>query len=197
MARIFHDGFELGRPIHAGSTASGSWDNSMWQVYRSHTSGITVGVSSASASGSYGFVLSSTALSNRSGSIRRNLGTTLVEHYGRCMVRAPDVSGTYTQAIFFLSEGGDKIASIYMRENVDTLVDVALYIGSSQVAALTSAFARNIWMRIEWRLLFDTVSGVFELKRNGDTVLSYEGNTGGNGVRTIGLGRDYGITRVV
>ena len=199
MARIFHDGFELGRPA-SSTTSTGAWQNSLWQYYLNTTTGVAFQVSSTAKNGNYSLYAAHTVGTNRNVSIRRDLGSNILESYGRVEHMLSSRGSGWMMAYFMLDESDANVAHIRVRTNGDNsnLVDIALYIGTSQVAATNAAFSFNTWVRLEWHLLVDDTSGVFELKRNGDSILNYAGDTkgasSGNGIRVFGIGRNYTAT---
>ncbi len=194
MARIFHDGFEAGRPSGAGTTITGSYNGGLWQHYQTWAGGsIALGTSGVAKSGSYSLYYAHASASSQNNSIRRNLGQNMLEHYGRVEFRGDSIVGTH-RFVFMLDEASANVASIGFSQT-STLINLHLYIGTTLVATLNEAFSTGTWVRLEWRLLVDDTSGTFILKRNGDEVLSYSGDTkgasSGNGVRWLGIGRNY------
>ena len=186
MARIFHDGFETGRPT--GTTTS-AYNNSMWITHRSDRGRTTV-QSSIKKSGSRALRGYRDAAVWQHGRLSRDLGASLAEHYGRTELYVDSVSPT-SQVIVFHDSEGSLVGDIRVGLS-GGLVSLSLYINDVVVATAADAFSQNTWVRIEWRLKVATVDGVFELKRNGDVVASYTGNTQqGNepNVRTVSLGR--------
>ena len=194
MARIFHDGFELGRP--ARTNASGQYINSLWlNVHGSwHGSQGSMGVEPGGKSGEYRLQGHTVGAVNRIYSMRRDLGANLIEHYGRAEFRVESGATATTMVIFFLDDAEADVCHIRVT-NISGLLTIHLYRQSTEIASLAAAFSTGTWVRLEWHLVIDDVSGIFELKRNGDEILSFSGDTkgtsSGNGVRWFCLGRNY------
>ena len=179
MARVFHDGNETGR------------HDLLWSRSTGHSSGTQGSTTRKSGNYSIGYI-HSTSIASTSGA-SRNLGANLVEHYGRSEFYLASMSGT-NRIIVFRDDGGSHICSIGFSVSTG-LVNVHLYRATTLLASHSEAFSTGTWVRLEWHLVVDDTSGVFELKRNGDSILSFNGDTRGsasvNGVRTLGLGRLY------
>ena len=195
MSRLFHDGFETGRPTPDGTTDTGSWRGSLWQHFMSTVANIrSIGVSTARAkNGQYSLRFYHSSTTAGTNSIRRDFEQNIKEHYGRAEVNFSSVVGTQ-RFLFFLDEHGANVGSIGFSQTGD-YINAHLNIGTLEVEVLPEAFSRNTWVRLEWRLKIDELEGVFEVLRNGDLILEYNGNTkgatSGNGTRWFGIGRNY------
>ena len=192
MARIFHDGFETGRPI---KTSSG-WAHSLWEISSAHydENRRFIGVQSSSLFGS-SYILRSertgTITLSSGARIRKSLGQSFLEHYGRVKVYVSSCGTTGHDFIFFEDAGGSNVLNIRFSRS-GSFVNVHLYRQSTLLATCSESFSTGTAVRLEWRILYDDTNGVFELKRNGDTILSYQGDTRGTGavegVGRVGLG---------
>ena len=197
MARIFQDGFEIGRPQAPGSLTFGDWLGSLWQFNQSATLALQsrhIGVTSDIVnSGNYALEMWKTSTAAHRLQIYRDLEAKLTEHYGRVefYLSAQTLLDTAITFVHFRDTAGNVVGSIRAeRKNADA-VTLHLYINGNLVGSCSEAFLCNVWVRIEWRLLIDGISGVFEVKRNGDTLLFFEGNTDPHGtghVRRLCLG---------
>lgn len=195
MARIFHCGFEYGRPLDRGDLVAGGPDNgttdgSLWRGWIDTWGVITrrAGVSSV-----YRMYVGETTSGAGAARLGRDLEANLKEHFGRIKFETRARAGTGYQEILALNDGnGDKVAAIRVQRPAgEDFVNMRLYLGNTSVAQATECFAVNTEVRIEWRLLVDETSGVFTLKLNGGDILSYAGNTKGanmESIRTVFLG---------
>ena len=177
------DGFETGRPSVSGG--GGVMNSGMWEQYREFAGGNLVG--SGGKSGGYSARLGgwTSGYADRWGFLRRNLGDDYKEHYGRVEVYH-DTIGSQTTIVRLRDDNLDDVASIrYVINANPDLVDLRLFIGSSNVASLAQAYSKQTWVRLEWRLVVDGTNGIFTLLRNGDEVLSYVGDTKGSNLESI------------
>ena len=196
MSRIFMDGFETGRPAQHGSTSFGDWQDSLWQYDQTGVlSNRSVGVqTSVKRTGAYAL-----AIHQGTGGYRlmlfRNLEQDLVEHYGRVYFRGSIDTDTQQASIVVLRDTDWGIVGrIYVRRNGSNF-DLRLYVGGTVHETVLSAFPLNQFTRIEWRLLVDDTSGVFEVRVNGQVPIQAEQQTlslGGADGGTYKLGTDLG-----
>jgi len=197
MARVFMDGFETGRPAGNGTTVTGSWNGSMWQFYMSSAhSAHKIGVTTTKKTGTYGLHWNHSTTTAANNSVRRNLEQNLLEHYGRAEMYFTNITGTH-RFLFVFDESAANVAAIGFSQTGD-FINVHLFVGTNEVASLSEAFVRNTWTRIEWYLLVDDTNGEFEVKINGNSLVNFAGDTkgssSGNGVRWLGIGRNYSST---
>lgn len=204
MARIFQDGFETGRPQIPGSIIIGDWLGSLWQFNQTSTVAFEsrhIGVQSHIVnSGNYALEMWKTSTVAHRLQIFRDLEAELTEHYGRVEFYLSSVQTALDQVIpiiHFRDIAGNVVGSIRVEKKNPDAVTLHLYAGNSLVDSYTEAFLCDVWTRIEWRLLVDDTNGVFEVRRNGDSLLLFEGNTDpheSGHVSRLCLGAIEGIT---
>ena len=189
MARIFQDGFELGVPTGNG-VANNEYGNSLWQSKRS------------GSVDSYHRMLARYSKSRPAGNyilyyyvgnfgncyIQRDLGVDLREHYGRVEFNGERSASAGFPFVFFMDGTLNPIVQLIYHSGGEISIRIGM---STTTVALSNpnVLSLGTWGRIEWRILVDTV-GYVEVRVNGVTVVSYEGNTKGtNGdVRFVCLG---------
>jgi len=202
MARIFMDGFETGRPD--GQTPTfGYYQGSIWQydmtAYLSRS--ILRVVDSGAKTGTYALYAQQNSGISYRHTLFKNLGSNIVEHYGRveCDVNLQE-DGVVPIVCFrddTYATAGDTnsiVATIRVSRTAD-LVNLHLYVGAVEVASSSEAFINDGgYVRIEWRLLVDDTNGVFEVKVNGNSVISFQGDTDPTiegHIRFLCLGKPY------
>ena len=172
MARIFQDGFEMGLPAPHGTTVFGAYLGSMWQFYQNNvnSSGRSIGVvTDIKNSGVYSLRIYYDRDFHRI-SVFRNLEENLVEHYGRVELRSGVSS--LVGIIHFRDEDFNVVGSI----RLDNLHSIKAYVGNTEVGSINNAITPGAFSRVEWHLLIGE-TGLFEIKINGNTTLSWEGDT--------------------
>ena len=190
MARVFMDGFEDGQ-VAATLIPGAGWNNTLWYWQRA-AAGRIGKVTNPVKSGSYCMRIGTTgSVSSWHQTIERDLGANIKEHYGRIELYSSNGDNNVQENLFLLDANDDKVAAIRTLRTIGNLVNIYLYLGNTEVACLEEAFAHQTWVRIEWHLIVDEISGLFELRRNGDDILSYSGDTKGanmESIRTVCLG---------
>ena len=177
MARIFQDGFEMGVPSGNGTTAFGAF-RGLWQFDQTSVAtfaGSTIGVvSNIKNSGVYSLRHYSGGSSNsRQSKIWRSLGANLAEHYGRVEIRVVDINAATCGIVHVRDENFDTVADIRLTGTGD----VKLYIDNTEVASISSYLQFGQFVRLEWCLVVDEENGKFEVRADGNSLLSWEGNT--------------------
>jgi len=194
MARIWHDGFEYARPAYGHSTIDLYLD-SPYRIFRAGSYFSNYGYSGVSTdyatSGDYSLRIRTDSSYSRISFLLLDLDSAVAEHYGRLEVTVTAMNPATTRELVFFRDGSDNIiASI--RFNSDR--ELLLYVGETEVGKTTFALALQIAYRIEWRLLIDDTGGQFELKINGNSLVSWSGDTkGSNGdMEIFGVGTRSG-----
>lgn len=198
MARIFQDGFETGRPMLPGVGGNfGVWLGSLWQSNQDSASLMSrhIGVQSDIARGArYALEMYKSTTSNYRLQIFRDLEQNLADHYGRVefYIKFADTApGNKFSILQLRDDTYDNIVGSVCVEKEAEYMNMYLDIGGVQVAECAQAFMCDTWVRLEWRLSVDNTSGVFEVRRNGDTLLLFEGDTDPHGtghVKYLSLG---------
>ncbi len=181
MARIFQDGFEMGRPAPHGTTVFGAYRDSLWQYNQNEASSwsSSVGVSATvKNSGEYSLRLYHSAVSGVLLYIQqlfRNLGQNLTEHYDRVEFRVDNFqTGHAAQSVYhWRDENFDVVASIRIDEN-NTL---RMFVGDTEVGTIAGAITGGVFHRIEAHYLVDDTSGLFEVRVDGNSLFSWGGDT--------------------
>lgn len=203
MARIFQDGFELGRPNDTlEQVGFGGFDGGLWQIASSYSYGGVRCVKNPVNSGQYAlFIIRSSTIGTNRHRVFRNLGKDVTELYGRVEVYIDGSLHRENQVgtLVFLQDStfdavnwghSSNVMSIRISRTGD-FVNLSLWVNNQQVDTYSEAFLCNTWARIEWHLLVDDTNGSIEVRRNGDTLLSYSGNTdplGSGHIRYLCLG---------
>ena len=186
MARIFQDGFEMGRP--SGVTATfGAYQGGLWQ-FNCNLGDIMVvdAQTSVKNSGNYALRMIHDLSSYRT-QVFRNLGADLSEFFDRVEYRLATSNGT-TEVVHYRDTAFNVVASI----RISTTLDLLVYIGSSHVGTIAGAFIGGVFNRIETHLVIDSVEGMIEVKVNGNSHFVWAGNTdplGTGHVRSMCLGK--------
>lgn len=189
MARIFQDGFETGSPQPPGSITFGDWLGSLWQFNQTTTVALDsrhIGVQSHTVnSGHYALEMFKSSTAAHQLQVYRDLENELAEHYGRVefyLSTHLTATNIVMPIVHFRDAGFDNVVgSLRVERTAANAVTLSLFIGNVEVASYPEAFMCDVWTRLEWRLLVDGTNGVCEVKRNGDTLLLYEGNTNPHG----------------
>ena len=172
MARVFQDGFEMGVPAYTTAGRTEAPYGSLWFV--AHTNSCGTGVSAVTKnSGNYGMRVYHPS-SNYHAYAKRDLGASLKEHFGRIELYANSSAGTSP----FLSLYDDSLRRIaYLARLIDG--SIAIYVGSTLVGSIVAILPLQLFTRIEWHIIVDSVDGLVEIKVNGNSTFTYNGNTQG------------------
>ena len=181
MARIFQDGFEMGRPGFNRVSRNGTYDDSLWILHASSTlTNTEFGARSGyGSSGNYGFYIHCSQGS--SFWIERTFNEGLMEHFGRAEFARHAYGGDSPNIIGMFDDNGGIVASI----RADDQGDLAYYIGNTEVGRTSNITIVDVFARIEWRLRIGTENGVFEVKINGNSLFSWQGDTQGENLGEI------------
>ena len=174
MARIFQDGFELGVPAQHGTTVVGAYLDSLWQFNQSSTASVrSVGIqTTVKNSGTYALRIHHNSTSSVREQIYRNLGQNLTEHYDRIEFR-PDAVAETECIYHYRDENFDVVASI----RIDSDYTLRFFVGDTEVGTIAGAIIVETFGRIESHYVVNDTSGLFEVKVNGNSLFSWEGDT--------------------
>ena len=176
MARVFHDGFELGRPRYTTHSTE-RYDGGLWLVRTGtgHASDQWCGVTTSKRSGVYGLYMTGyTTWTTAYCHARHVFPSAINEHYGRVFFHKGKLL-TNSDFIRLRSASGNIIQFRAITSN-DRLIIYCL-----GVAIYDEEFVlpNTVWKKIEWHLKVDPVDGIFECKIDGVLVVSYVGDTQG------------------
>lgn len=151
MARVFTDGAEMNDLLFWDITSNGWVVATPWNGLSPLCYGVT---------GPWGYTF------------QKNFSS-LSELYFRVRVAQGETPDWGAYPALFRC-GSTNIAYVYMDKDTHTW---RLYIGNTLVASSTKNFVHNLFYLIEVHLKIDDSSGVFQLKVDGDVMLTYSGDT--------------------
>lgn len=198
MARIYQDGFESGHPLPHGSTAPGDYRGSLWQHYMtSSSSSASIGVSARARGGLYALRINLTS-SRDHVYIRRDLGSSMEEHYGRIDVMVEHLEPDQSRQDFMALMGADAEVLLRMRFKYENQgIQICEGKDGDMIEEIPNAWAGGEWFRLEWHLIVGE-SGQLEVRIDGNNQLIYSGDTRGDSsenFRYLCLGDVEGGTR--
>lgn len=187
MARIFQDGFELGRP--STRPPDGSFGESLWKFLYANSNYPTYNIVTTASLVNSGVYALQVGSGSEYGSTRvcaaADLGASVVEHFGRAEIRS-DVTGANTT---FCGVLDGSLAHALSIGNLDGNLRIVL--GTTEIGQIAGVFTVGAYNRIEWHFIVDSTNGLIEVKVNGNSLFTWEGNTRGarlDSIRYVAIG---------
>ena len=186
MARLFQDGFELGRPT--GRPANDSITGLGWLARRSGAAnGITGVTTNDVRSGVYCVAMKNDLWGNNPNALGQILDAPLTEHYGRVYYRYNHAQGT--EFVGLGDSSNNQLISF--RKNSDH--DFLVFVDGVQVASVAAGLTMNVYQCVEWRVVISGEIGLVETRLDGNSVVLWEGDTdvGDSGVQYFWIGSRF------
>ena len=191
MARVFQEGFELGRP--SSRPAAGTYGEGLWMpiwngsYIPAHHVIATAGVMN---SGSYCMYANGRSIFGGVGSLMvANFGS-LVEHFGRVELRT-EFTDVDIALITVLDSAYGRALTIGNRDT-----NLRILLGSTLIGTIDGVVVLGAYTRVEWHFIVDATDGLVEVKVNGNSLFTWTGDTrGARGatVTHVGLGVGTGV----